>query len=64
MNVRERVNISYGIVCAVDYLSSRGNHSSYINPTTVFITSRLTTKLLDPAASCLMHDKVCQRAES
>ena len=65
MNVRERVDISYGIVCAVDYLHHQvGIIHGYISPTTVFITSRLTTKLLDPAASCLLHNKLCQRAKS
>ena len=65
MNVHERVDISYGIVCAVDYLHHQvGIIHGYISPTTVFITSRLTAKLLDPAASCLMHDKICQRVES
>ena len=65
MNVHERVDISYGIVCAVDYLHHQvGIIHGYISPTTVFITSRLTAKLLDPAASCLIHDKICQRAES
>ena len=65
MNVHERVDISYGIVCAVDYLHYQmGIIHGYISPTTVFITSRLTAKLLDPAASGLTHDKICQRAES
>ena len=65
MNVHERVDISYGIVCAVDYLHHQvGIIHGYISPTTVFITSRLTAKLLDPAASCLLHDQICQRAES
>ena len=65
MNVHERVDISYGIVCAVDYLHHQvGIIHGYISPTTVFITSRLTAKLLDPAASYLLHDKICQRAES
>ena len=65
MNVHERIDISYGIVCAVDYLHHQvGIIHGYISPTTVFITSRLTAKLLDPAASCLLHDKICQRDES
>ncbi|XP_062503454.1 zinc finger protein ZFP2-like [Corticium candelabrum] len=65
MNVRDRVDISYGIVCAVDYLHHQvGIIHGYISPTTIFITSRLTTKLLDPAASCLLHNKICQRAKS
>ncbi|XP_062502964.1 zinc finger protein 883-like isoform X1 [Corticium candelabrum] len=65
MNVRDRVDISYGIVCAVDYLHHQvGIIHGYISPTTIFITSRLTAKLLDPAASCLVHNKICQRAES
>ena len=65
MNVHERIDISYGIVCAVDYLHHQvGIIHGYIGPTTVFITSRLTAKLLDPAASCLLHDKICQRDES
>ncbi|XP_062502984.1 uncharacterized protein LOC134179953 [Corticium candelabrum] len=65
MNVRDRVDISYGIVCAVDYLHHQvGIIHGYISPTIVFITSRLTAKLLDPAASCLVHNKICQRAES
>ena len=65
MNVHERVDISYGIVCAVDYLHHQvGIIHGYISSTTVFITSRLTAKLLDPGASCLMNDKISERAES
>ena len=65
INMRERVDISYGIVCAVDCLHHQvGIIHGYISPTTIFITSRLTAKLLDPAASCLLHNKICQHAKS
>ncbi len=65
VNVRERVNISYGIVSAVDYLHYQlGLNHGYINIHNVFLTVRLCAKLLDPVASCLMHDRICQPVES
>ena len=65
MNVLERVNISYGLVSAVDYLHHQlGIVHGNICLDNVFVTDRQAAKLLDPAVSCLLHNKTWQRSES
>ena len=57
VTVRERVDLAFGIVCAVEYfheqLSLRVAHG-LISCDTVFVTQQLRAKLLDPSAAFLL----------
>ena len=65
VTVRERVDLAFGIVCAVGYFHEqlRVSHG-LISCDTVFVTQQLSAKLLDPSAAFLLTGKLCERAVS
>ena len=65
VTVRERVDLAFGIVCAVEYFHDhlRVAHG-LISCDTVFVTQQLTAKLLDPSAAFLLTGKLSENAGS
>ena len=63
VRVRERVDLAFGIVCAVEYFHDhlRVAHG-LISGDTVFVTQQLSAKLLDPFAAFLLTGKLCDPA--
>ena len=63
VRVRERVDLAFGIVCAVEYFHDhlRVTHG-LISGDTVFVTQQLSAKLLDPSAAFLLTGKLCDPA--
>ena len=63
VRVRERVDLAFGIVCAVEYFHDhlRVAHG-LISCDTVFVTQQLSAKLLDPSAAVLLSGKLCDPA--
>ena len=59
VTVRERVDLAFGIVCAVEYFHDhlRVVHG-LINGDAVFITQQLSAKMLDPSAASLLTGKL------
>ena len=56
VTVRERVDLAFGIVCAVAH--------GLISCDTVFVTQQLRAKLLDPSAALLLAGKLSENAVS
>ena len=65
VTVRERVDLAFGIVCAVEYFHEqlRVAHG-FISCDTVFVTQQLSSKLLDPSSAFLLTGKLCEHAVS
>ena len=65
VSVRERVDLAFGIVCAVEYFHDhlRVAHG-LISCDTVFVTQQLSAKLLDPSAAFLLTGKLSEHAVS
>ena len=65
VTVREKVDLAFGIVCAVEYFHDhlRVAHG-LISCDTVFVTQQLSAKLLDPSAAFLLTGKLSQDAVS
>ena len=65
LTVRERVDLAFGVVCAVEYFHDqlRVAHG-LISCDTVFITQQLSAKLLDPSAAFLLTGKLPENAVS
>ena len=65
VSVRERVDLAFGIVCAVEYFHNhlRVAHG-LISCDTVFVTQQLSAKLLDPSAAFLLTGKLSEHAVS
>ena len=65
VTVRERVDLAFGIVCAVEYFHDqlRVAHG-LISCDTVFVTQQLSAKLLDPSAAFLLTGKLSENAVS
>ena len=65
VSVRERVDLAFGIVCAVEYFHNqlRVAHG-LINCDTVFVSQQLSAKLLDPSAAFLLTGKLSEHAVS
>ena len=61
VTVRERVDLAFGIVCAVEYFHDqlRVAHG-LINCDTVFVSQQLSAKLLDPSAAFLLTGKLSE----
>ena len=59
VTMRERVNMAFGIIYAVEYFHDhlRVPHG-FINGDTVFVTQQLSAKLLDPSAAFLLTGKL------
>jgi hypothetical protein len=58
VTLRERVNLAFGIMSAVEYFHDHLNMShGLICSDTVFVTQQLTAKLLDPLAAYLVTGK-------
>ena len=65
VTVRERVDLAFGIVCAVEYFHEQLRMAhGLIRCDTVFVAQQLTAKLLDPSAAFLLTGKLCERAVS
>ena len=65
VSVRERVNLSLGIVSAVDYFHRQlGIVHGLVHAHNICITSQFTAKLLDPAAALLVYAQVRNSAAS
>ena len=65
VTVRERVDLAFGIVCAVEYFHEQLIVAhGFISCDTVFVTQQLSAKLLDPSAAFLLTDKLCEHAVS
>ena len=65
VTVRERVDLAFGIVCAVEYFHDhlRVAHG-LISCDTVFVTQQLSAKLLDTSAAFLLTGKLSEKAVS
>ena len=65
VTVRERVDLAFGIVCAVEYFNDhlRVAHG-LISCDTVFVTQQLSAKLLAPSAAFLLTGKLSVNAGS
>ena len=65
VTVRERVDLAFGIVCAVEYFHEqlRVAHG-LISCDTVFVTQQLRAKVLDPSAAFLLTGKLSKNAVS
>ena len=65
VTVRERVDLAFGIVCAVEYFHEqlRVAHG-LISCDTVFVAQQLRAKLLDPSAAFLLTGKLSEHAVS
>ena len=65
VTVRERVDLAFGIVCAVEYFHEqlRVAHG-LISCDTVFVTQQLRAKLLDPSAAFLLTGKLSEHGVS
>ena len=65
VTARERVDLAFGIVSAVEYFHEqlRVAHG-LICCDTVFVTQQLSAKLLDPSAAFLLTGKLCEHAVS
>ena len=65
VSVRERVDLAFGIVCAVEYFHDqlRVAHG-LISCDTVFVSQQLSAKLLDPSAAFLLTGKLSEHAVS
>ena len=63
VTLRERVDLAFGIVCAVEYFREqlRVSHG-LISCDTVFVTQQLSDKLLDTSAVFLLTSKLCEHA--
>ena len=63
--VRERVDLAFGIVCAVEYFHEqlRVAHG-FISCDAVFVTQQLRAKRLDPSAAFLLTGKLSEHAVS
>ena len=61
VTVRERVDLAFGIVCAVEYFHDhlRVAHG-LISCDTVFVTQQLSAKLLDPSVAFLLTGKLSE----
>ena len=65
VTVRERVDLAFGIVCAVkDFHEQLKVAHGLISCDTVFITQQLSAKLLDPSAAFLLTGKLSEIAVS
>ena len=63
LTVRERVDLAFGIACAVEYLHGHlGVAHGLITGETVFVTRQLNAKLLDPSAAFLVTGKLSEHA--
>ena len=65
VSVRERVDLAFGIVCAVEYFHDqlRASHG-LISCDTVFVTQQLNAKLLDPSAAFLLTGKLSSESRA
>ena len=65
VTARERVDLAFGIVCAVDYFHNQLSVAhGLISCDTVFVTQQLSAKLLDPSAAFLLTGKLSEHAVS
>ena len=65
VTVRERVDLAFGIVCAVEYFHEQLRMAhGLISCDTVFVTQQLRAKLLDPSTSFLLTGKLSEHAVS
>ena len=61
VTVRERVDLAFGIVCAVEYFHDHlGVAHGLISGQTVFVTRQLSAKMLDPSSAFLLTGKPSQ----
>ena len=65
VTARERVDLAFGIVCAVEYFHEQLTVAhGLITCDTVFVTQQLSAKLLDPSAAFLLTGKLYEHAVS
>ena len=65
VTVRERVDLAFGIVCAVEYFHEQLKVAhGLISCDTVFVTQHPRAKLLDPSAAFLLTGKLSEQAVS
>ena len=65
VSVRERVDLAFGIVCAVEYFHDQLTVShGLISCDTVFVTQQLNAKLLDPSAAFLLTGKLSSESRA
>ena len=61
VTVRERVDLAFGIVCAVEYFHDHlGVAQGLIIGETVFVTQQLRAKLFDPSSAFLLTGKLSE----
>jgi hypothetical protein len=59
VTLRERVDVAFGIVSAIDYFHNHLNTThGLISGGTVFVTQQLSAKMLDPLSACLVTGKL------